>query len=203
MDTILLMDSARILEWGGFIILLILIYAETGLLLGLIIPGGETLLFTAGLLTGTETLNAPLLLLLLGLIIVGFLGDLTGYWIGKKYGKQLYEKEDRWYFKKKYLKMTEDFYQNHKKTALLIGKFLPVIRPFNPVIAGTTGINFSVFLSISLLACILYMSFFILLGYFLGNKFPVIKDYLGWIIPISICIALIPVIIQIRKMRRK
>lgn len=193
------MEPTQIIEWGGFIIIVILIFAETGLLLGLVIPGGETLLFAAGLLSGTETLKIPLLLLLGSVILAGILGDLSGYMIGKKFGQGLYQKEDTWYFKKKYLYMTEDFYKKHERSSLLIGKFLPVIRPFNPVISGTTGMDLPVFLTFSILAVALYMSAFILLGYFLGNEFPIIKEYLLWIIPISIVIALIPVVIQIRK----
>jgi membrane-associated protein len=195
------MDPTQLIEWGGFIIIAILIFAETGFLLGLVIPGGETLLFTSGLLVSTDTLKVPIIILTGTLVFAGILGDLSGFMIGKKLGRGLYEKKDTWYFKKKYLQMTEDFYLKHKRSSLIVGKFLPVIRPFNPVISGITKMPFAIFIGASSLACILYMSSFILIGYFLGGKFPFIKDYLGWIIPISIVVALIPVIIQFRKMR--
>lgn len=202
MFTVFLIEPTQIIEWGGLLIIMFLIFSETGILLGLVIPGGETLLLAAGLLTGTDTLKPPLAILLVCLITAGILGDLAGYWIGKQYGQKLFHKKDTWYFKKKYLYMTRDFYLKHKKGSLIIGKFLPVIRPFNPVISGTTGIPLATFLGISIPASIIYIGGFVLLGYFLGNEFPLIKKYLGWIIPVSIVIALIPVVMQFRKMRK-
>ena len=200
---VFLISSQQLIEWGGFIIIAVFLFAETGLLLGLVVPGGETLLFTSGLLVSTDTLQTPLLVLLPSLIIIGIFGDISGYYIGKKFGKILYDKKDTWYFKKKYLHMTEDYYKKNKKSAILIGKFLPIIRPFNPVICGTTGMSFHVFILLSITATSLYVSAFILTGYFLGEQFPFIQNYLGWIIPISIVIALIPVVIQIKKKKRK
>jgi membrane-associated protein len=169
------------------------------LLVGLVVPGGETLIFTAGLLVSTGSLKVSIVLLLFSLIFAGICGDTSGYFIGQRFGSKLYHKKDTWYFKKKYLTLAEDFFKKHSKAALIFGKFLPIIRPFSPVISGTTGIKFSAFLSFSVVAGLLYMSTFVLSGYFLGNQFPVIKDYLGWIIPVSILVALIPIITQIRK----
>lgn len=166
-------------------------------------PGGETLIFTAGLLVSTASLDISIALLLSSLILAGIAGDASGYFIGKRFGSKLYRKDDTWYFKKKYLLMAEDFYRKHSKAALVFGKFLPVIRPFSPVISGTTGLKFPVFISLTVVASVLYMSTFILTGYVLGNQFPALKDYLGWILPLSITVALIPVIFQIRKHRKE
>ncbi|RAU82893.1 DedA family protein [Pontibacter arcticus] len=193
------MDTTSLIEWGGFLLIVILIFAETGLLIGLVVPGGETLVFTAGLLVSTGTLKIPLAVLLVALIIASIIGDSSGYYIGKKFGKKLYNKEDTWYFKKKYLHLATDYFSKHSKAAIIFGKFLPIIRPFSPVVSGTTDIKFTNFMFLTVTASILYMCTFALAGYLLGSQFPAIKDYLGWILPISIIVALIPVIKQVRK----
>ena len=196
------MDTTSIIEWGGFAVIMLLVFAETGLLLGLVVPGGETLVFTAGLLVSTNTLSVPVTVLLGALIVAGFLGDICGYLIGKKMGRRLYEKEDTWYFKKKYLKMAEDYLHNHSKKSMILGKFLPVIRPFTPVVSGVTKLPMYVLLTVSALACILYMSTFVLAGYFLGNQFPIIQDYIGWILPISIIISIYVFWRQVKKHKK-
>lgn len=196
---ILLFGSTELIAWGGIFIIALLIFAETGFLLGLIIPGGETLVFTAGILVSTGTLQIHVFVLLVILIVAGFAGDFSGYFIGKKYGHRLYAKEDSWYFKKRYLLLAESFFKNNTRSALIVGKFMPVIRPFSPLMAGVSGMKQTYFIALSFTAVVIYMSFFLLLGYFLGNRFPNIKNYLGWILPISILVLLIPVFIQIRK----
>lgn len=197
------MDTTSLIEWGGFLIITLLVFAETGLLIGLVVPGGETLVFTAGLLVSTNSLSVSVPVLLGALIIAGIAGDTSGYFIGKKFGSKLFEKEDTWYFKKKYLCMAADYFEKHSKAALIFGKYLPIIRPFGPVFSGTTNMKLPTFMSLTVVAGVLYMSTYVLAGYFLGNQFPVIKDYLGWILPISIVLALIPIANQIRKSKKK
>jgi membrane-associated protein len=200
---LLLIETSGLIEWGGFLIIVVFVFAETGLLLGLIVPGGETLLFTAGLLVSTRTLSVDILTLLICIILAAIAGDISGFFIGRKFKNKLYRKKDTWYFKKKYLTLAERYIEKHKKSALVFGKFLPVIRPFSPVITGTTHMPFPAFLPLSAIAVVLYVTAFTLAGYLLGSQFPQIKDYLGFILPISIIVALIPVINQIRKQKRQ
>lgn len=198
-DTMLLIETSGLIEWGGFLIIVCFVFAETGLLLGLIVPGGETLLFTAGLLVSTRTINVNITTLLIAIILAAIIGDISGFYIGRRLKNKLYKKQDSWYFKKKYLSIAEKYINDHKKTSLIFGKFLPVIRPFTPVITGTSRMALSTFIPLSLVAVILYVSAFTLAGYFLGSQFPQIKNYLGWILPISILVALVPIILKIRK----
>ena len=111
---ILLVDTAW-LEWGGTTLIAALVFIETGFLLGLIVPGGETLLFTAGLLTGARTLNLPVFALIGVLIVAAVAGDLTGYWIGRKLGDRLRHHPDTFLFKRRYLDQSDEFYQKHPK----------------------------------------------------------------------------------------
>jgi membrane-associated protein len=201
MSMTLLIDTSGLIEWGGFLLIVLFVFAETGLLLGLVVPGGESLLFTTGLLVSTEALQMNIFTLLLCIVLAALAGDLSGFYIGRKFKNRLYRRKDTWYFKKKYLRMAEQYINKHKRAALIFGKFLPIIRPFTPVITGTTHMPFLSFFPLSSVAVLLYVSAFTLTGYLLGTQFPQIKDYLGFILPVSILVALIPVILQIRKHR--
>ncbi|HEY0897507.1 MAG TPA: DedA family protein [Sphingobacteriaceae bacterium] len=199
---LLLIETSELIEWGGFLLIVAFVFAETGLLLGLVVPGGETLLFTSGLLVSTRTLQVDIVTLVLCIIVAAIAGDISGFYIGRNFKDRLYRKKDTWYFKKKYLTLAEDYIEKHRKGALIIGKFMPVIRPFSPVITGTTSMPSHTFIPISLVASVLYVSVFTLAGYLLGSEYPAIKNYIAYILPISIIVALIPVIMQIRKQSR-
>lgn len=196
---LLLLENSSLIEWGGLIIIIAFVFAETGLLLGLIVPGGETLLFTAGLLVSTQTLQTDITSLLIGVALAAIAGDISGFYIGRRFKDRLQRKEDTWYYKKKYLKIARDYIEKHKKGALIFGKFLPIIRPFTPVISGTSNMPFLKFLPLSLAAVILYGGTFTYGGYLLGSQVPQLKDYLGYILPVSILVALVPVIREFRK----
>ena len=198
----LFIDTTSLVAWGGLFIIALLVFAETGFLLGLAIPGGETLVFTAGLLVSTGTLDFPIFLLVLLLVLSAVLGDISGYTIGKKFSKRLHNKEDTWWYRKKYFAIARHYLTTHSRFALIGGKFLPVIRPFSPVVAGMTPVPFARFLSLTTVAAVLYVTSFVMAGYFLGKRFPVIKDYLGWILPISIAAAITIMIVQAKKYKR-
>ena len=199
----LLFNTQNIIQWGGIALIILLVFAETGLLLGLIIPGGETLLFSSGLFISTGVLHVNIFLFLALLFAAGMAGDFSGYAIASRYGQGLYKKKDTWYFKKKYLALVEDYFTRHKKRAIIIGKFMPVIRPFTPVVAGITKMKAVQYFPWAIVATAVYVSFFLLGGYLLGTRFPEIKNYLGYILPASILILLIPVVVQIRKNRNQ
>jgi membrane-associated protein len=204
MEAILgVIDNQSIIQWGGFAIIIALVYIETALLIGLVVPGGETLLFTAGLLSGTNALEVGLEIMIPVLIVAAFLGDLTGYSIGRKWGKRIYKKEDTWYFKKRHLKQAESFYKKHGKSALILGRFLPIIRTFNPLFSGTIHMSTGTFMWLIFVGIVLYISSITALGYFLGSLVPGIEKYLKFILPAIVIIALIPVIRKFRKERKK
>jgi membrane-associated protein len=195
----LLLIESSLIEWGGLFIIIAFVFLETGLLLGLIVPGGETLLFTAGLLVSTRTLQTDISTLLLGIALAAIAGDISGFYIGRKFKTRLARKKDTWYFKQKYLRMAREYVEKHKKGALILGKFLPIIRPFTPVISGTSNMPFLRFLPFTIAAVILYAGTFVYGGYLLGSQVPQLKDYLGYILPVSILVALIPIIREFRK----
>jgi membrane-associated protein len=194
-----LMETSNLIEWGGIALVALLIFAETGLLLGLVIPGGETLVFTTGLLISTKVLHTDVTMMLPLLVVAGFAGDTSGYLIGRKFGPNLYTKKDTWYFKQKYLKAVQRFFIKYKKRTIFIGKFLPIIRPFTPLTAGITKLPRVLFFGSSLLATAVYMSTFLLAGYYLGDRFPQLKNYLHWVLPASVILLVGPVIWKLKK----
>ena len=174
-------NPEHIIRVGGIILILLIVFAETGLFFGFFLPG-DTLLFTAGLLSATGVLATPVVPLLLLVIVAAIIGDATGYWFGRKVGNRLYLKKENIFFKKKYLSLTESYYNKYGGMTLVIGRFLPVVRTFAPIIAGTVKMNYKKFTMFNISGGIVWSTFFILAGYFLGIKFPSIIEHMEYFI---------------------
>jgi membrane-associated protein len=169
------------IEHGGIGLIALLVFVETGLLIGLIVPGGETLLFSAGLLTGVGTLRWPVVGLIVLLVAAAVAGDVTGFFLGRRIGGRLQHRPDSWWFKRRYVERSERFYQQHPRRALLVGRFLPIIRTFNPLLAGSSGLSGSRFLLLTGLGSLAYVTALVLAGYFLGQAFPKLGDYVQYL----------------------
>lgn len=187
-----LFHPESIIRYGGIILLLAVVFAETGLFFGFFLPG-DSLLFTAGLLCGTGAFDVHILALLFSVSAAGILGNLAGYYFGHKAGPALFKRDDSLLFKKRYLYMAEDFYKRHGGLALVAGRFLPIIRTFAPILAGAIKMNFRIFMFYNIIGCMLWVFGLISLGYYLGTTFPAVKDYLEYIIIGLIIITAIPV----------
>ena len=186
----------EMIRYGGLALICAIVFIETGLLLGIIIPGGDSLLFTTGLLCATNILPTNIYLLIPLLIISGTLGDLLGYTIGKKMGKGLYKRQDSWYFKKKHLHSAEQFYKTKGRTAIIAGKFVPVIRTFNPLLAGVSNYNLPLYILSTFIGTTLWICTLVLGAYFIGKKFPELENYIHLIIPGIILLSIIPLLIK-------
>lgn len=169
------------IEHGGIGLISLLVFVETGLLIGLVVPGGETLLFSAGLLTGVGTLHWPLWALIALLVAAAITGDLTGYFLGRRLGHRLRHRPDSWWFKRRYVERSEQFYQQHPRRALLLGRFLPIIRTFNPLLAGSSGLSAARFLLLTALGSVAYVTALVLAGYGLGQVFPELGHYVQYL----------------------
>jgi len=184
------------IRYGGIALICAIVFIETGLLLGIIIPGGDSLLFTTGLLCATNIIKTDIYLLLPLMIVSGILGDLLGYTIGKKMGKSFYKRQDSWIFKKKHLQQAEQFYQSKGRTAIIAGKFIPVIRTFNPLLAGVSNFNLPLYLVSTLIGTTLWICTLVLGAYIIGKKFPQLENYIHYIIPGIILLSVIPLVIK-------
>jgi membrane-associated protein len=189
-----LTNPESIIQYGGLWLLVFVIFAETGLLVGFFLPG-DSLVFISGLFCATnpELLNASFPFVLFLLITAAITGNTFGYFFGRKAGKKLYQREDSLFFKKKHLVATEEFYSRHGGKTLILGRFLPIIRTFAPILAGVIKIDFKKFMIYNVIGAIAWIGSLSSLGFFLGSQFPEIKSYLGYIVIFLIVITSIPV----------
>jgi membrane-associated protein len=195
-----LTNPQSIIHYGGLWLLLFVVFAETGLFIGFFLPG-DSLIFISGLLCATkpELLHSSFFVLLILLISAAVLGNIVGYWFGKKTGEKLFSKKDSFLFKQKHLVATKLFYEKHGGKTLVLGRFLPIIRTFAPILAGVIAIDFKQFMIYNVLGAVAWIASIASIGYFLGKHFPQTENYLGAIIVGLIIITTIPVIKQFGK----
>jgi membrane-associated protein len=192
-----LTDAQSIISLG-FYFLLIVVFAETGLFFGFFLPG-DYLLFMAGLLCSSGKFNVSIYTLVLSLIAAGVLGNFTGYWFGYRTGPALFNKNDSIFFKKRYIVVAEEFYAKHGGMALVLGRFFPIIRTFAPIFAGVVKVDFKKFTLYNFIGSVAWVNTFTLAGYFLGRKYPQLKDYLQYVVLGLITVTTIPLVFAFLK----
>ncbi|MBD1393811.1 DedA family protein [Mucilaginibacter glaciei] len=188
-----LTDAQSILSTGGFYLLLIVVFAETGLFFGFFLPG-DYLLFLAGVLSAAGMIDAPIHVLVISLIVAGVLGNYMGYWFGYRTGPMLFTRNDSFFFKKKYVTVAEEFYSKYGGMALILGRFFPIVRTFAPIFAGVVRVDLKKFTIYNVIGSIAWVNTLTLAGYFLGLQFPQLKHNLQYIVLGLIVITTIPLI---------
>ena len=176
-----LLDSQEIITTGGLLLIILIVFAENGLFFGFFLPG-DYLLFSAGLLCGTDVISVNIWTMVFSVTLAAFLGSYTGYYFGLLLGRNLYRKKENVFFKYKYLVKTRFYYMKYGGKTLIISRFLPVVRTFAPILAGAVRMDFKKFTLYNLWGSIIWVFSLTLLGYYLGQQFPGIIDYLHWII---------------------
>ena len=156
-----------ITSFGVFAILLV-IFAESGLLIGFVLPG-DSLLFTAGYMVQQNILHIDIHIFALLVFAAAVLGDSVGYSFGHKVGRKLFEKENSRFFKKKYLEQTEKFYDKHGSATIVLARFVPIVRTFAPIVAGASKMHYKTFLTFNLIGGFLWSSEFVYLGFYAGE----------------------------------
>jgi membrane-associated protein len=174
-------------------LLVIVVFAETGVMVGFFLPG-DSLLFTAGLLTAAGVIDNSIFTVLISVSLAAILGDNLGYFVGKKMGQSLFKKKESWLFKPEYVTITKQFYDKHGGKALIVGRFLPIIRTFAPILAGVVNLEYSKFILYSITGGVLWVFSLILAGYFLGRYVPGVKEYLEYIIIFMVIVTAIPIV---------
>jgi membrane-associated protein len=188
---------------GGIILLLVIIYLETGFFLGLVLPGGDYLIFTAGLLAGTHFLDVSVYVLVPAMIGAAILGDYTGYMKGRWLGPKLFDKEENKIFKRSYLQRSTKFYQKFGVWAFIISRFMPVVRTLMPMLAGASHISFKRYSFYNILGAMIWIGTLAPLGYFLGSKYPQLMNYSIYFLVGFIVIASTPVVTSYIKNHRR
>jgi membrane-associated protein len=166
MELLHLLEPRKLITTFGFIGLLAIVYAESGLFFGFFLPG-DSLLFTAGIVAAAGDLN--LAALVIGLSIAAITGDATGYWYGKKFGRRLFQRENSIWFNRKHLERAHDFYEKHGGKAIIMARFLPVVRTFVPIVAGMALMTYAKFATFNVVGGIGWVVSMTVGGYFFGN----------------------------------
>lgn len=184
------LDLKVLLETVGYIGLFAIVFAESGLFFGFFLPG-DSLLFTAGLLAAAGHFKLSIVIILS--LIAAILGDSFGYYFGLKTGKRLFKKEDSLVFNKKNLEKSQAFYASHGAKTIILARFIPVVRTFAPILAGTSHMPYPKFLAYNVIGGFIWVLSMTLLGALLGNTIPNIDAY---ILPIAfgiIAVSLLPI----------
>jgi membrane-associated protein len=184
----------------GYIFIFLIIFAESGLLIGFFLPG-DSLLFSLGL-AAAHGYPHILLLLLVG-SAGAILGDSVGYLFGQRVGPTLFSRNDSLLFKKKDLHKAHEFYEEHGKETILLARFTPIIRTFAPIVAGSSDMAYHTFLIYNILGGIGWVTSISLIGYFLGNVIPNIDHYILPIVVVIVILSAIPPVLEYLKHTKK
>lgn len=185
----------------GFWVVIIacgIIFAETGLLVGFFLPG-DSLLFTAGLLVSTGAMPVNIWVLIVMLVVSGFIGNQLGYYIGYKAGPAIFNKPDSRLFKKQHVDNAHAFFERHGGKALILARFVPIVRTFVPVIVGVAKMDMRKFLLFNAIGAIAWAGGVTYLGYVLGYNFPWVQNNLDIIFLAIVAVSVIPIGIEFLK----
>jgi len=184
----------------GLLGVFIIVFAESGLLIGFFLPG-DSLLFTAGFLASQGYFSVALLIILS--FIAAVTGDSVGYAFGKNIGPKLFKREDSLLFKKDNIKKAQSYYDKYGVKTIILARFIPIVRTFAPIVAGIGTMKYSTFLTYNIIGGLIWTAGVSLAGFFLGSLIPNVDKYLLPIILLIIFISALPPIIEILKSRFK
>jgi membrane-associated protein len=208
-----MMDNVALLQWldptyildqlGPWALagVVFIIFAECGLLIGFFLPG-DSLLFATGLFISTGDIKEPLWLALVVLCAAAVLGNLCGYWIGRKAGPKLFDKPDSKLFKTEYVDKTHAFFDKYGPRAIVLARFVPIVRTFITAVAGVGKMDYRVYATYSAIGGVAWVCLLTILGYFLGtNQF--VKDNLEIVLILIVLVSVIPIVIEYLRSRRE
>lgn len=185
----------KIVQTGGALLVGGIIFAESALLIGILLPGGDTLLFVTGFLAAQGHLQIHGLIL--AIIVGAILGDNVGYTIGRRAGPRLFRKDDGLFFRRDHIQRAESFYANHGGKTVTLARFVPIVRTFAPMIAGVGKMDRKRFMFYNVLGAVVWGVSIPMLGYLLGSRIPNLDSYLGPILIIAFILAFIPPLVPI------
>lgn len=204
MDWLLHPDLGPLLDRGSGVFVLVLclvVFAESGLLIGFFLPG-DSLLFSAGLVLALND-RADLLLVTLPLVfLAAALGDQAGYAFGARVGPSLFRRPDSRLFKQENVTRSHEFFERHGARALVLARFVPIVRTFTPILAGVSGMRYRTFFAFNVIGALAWSCLAMLLGYWLGDRFPKLENYLTPILFAIVALSVLPMLLELRKARR-
>ena len=192
--------SAERLAAAGIVVLMLVIFAETGLLVGFFLPG-DSLLFTAGLLVAQGTLDVSIWAMIVLLPLAAIAGDQTGYTIGKVTGPRIFNRPDSRIFQQEYVDKSYAFFEKYGGRTIVLARFVPIVRTFAPVIAGVSKMSRRVFTTYNVVGAILWAAGIPILGYNLG-KIDWVAENLEKVLLGVVFLSILPIIVEVARARR-
>jgi len=187
-----LFNVKGLIEWGGTLLVCVIVFVETGFFVGFFLPG-DSLLVTAGVFAASGHLRLAQLVILVPLCAI--VGDQIGYWIGRKAGQALYRREDSLIFRKKHLERAHQFYEKYGGKTVILARFVPIIRTFCPPVAGAAQMSYGRYFAYDIAGGLLWGAGMILGGYLLGRQIPNIGENIHYVIAIVIFLSILPPVI--------
>jgi len=191
--------SQVVTGWYGYGLLFLIVFAETGLLVGFFFPG-DSLLFTVGVVAGAGQLNIVLICALL--VVASITGDQSGYFLGRRTGPKIFSRPDSRLFKQEYVRRTQAFYEKYGGKTLIMAKFVPIVRTFAPFMAGVGRMRYIRFFSFNIFGGLGWVISMTLAGYFLGG-IPIVRRHFEKVVILIILVSLIPVVLQAISARKQ
>jgi len=195
----------RTIAAAGYVVLILVVFAETGLAMGFFLPG-DSLLVVAGIFAARGDLNVAVLLFTL--FVAAVAGDAVGFWTGQKLGPRLFKRPKSLVFRPSHLEKANAFYQKYGGKTIIIARFVPIVRTFAPIVAGAANMEYRKFFVFNVVGGFAWVFSMILTGYFLGNllrdRFGVnLDEHIEWVVIIVVALSLLPPVIEYLKSRRE
>jgi membrane-associated protein len=195
-----LYDVRGLIQWGGYTALAVIVFAETGLLVGFFLPG-DSLLVTAGVFAALGVLDLWVLNLLL--IPLAIAGDALNYTIGRRTGPAIFRREDGFFFKKAHLIRAQKFYERHGGKTVVLARFLPIVRTFAPYAAGMAGMPYRRFALFNVVGAVAWVASMTLIGYTLVKLIPDVERHIHLVIAAVIVLSFVPGLVEVLRERRR
>lgn len=189
----------ELIRSGGAPLVCTIVFIETGFFVGFFLPG-DSLLITAGIFSYAGVI--PLKWLLVPVMLCAIAGDQLGYWIGRSAGAALYSREDSFFFRRSHLLRAHDFYEKYGGRAVILARFVPIIRTFCPPVAGAARMSYPSYLAFDIFGGVCWIGTTILGGYTLGHLVPNIGQYIHYVIGVVVLLSILPAIVGLLKARK-
>jgi membrane-associated protein len=187
------MNSEEIIQTGGLLAIILIVYIENGLFFGFFLPG-DYLLFLSGVFVSTGLLEVSVFTLFFAIMAAAIAGSFTGYVSGRFFGDKIQNRKDSLFFKQKYITKTRKYFEKYGSRTLIIARFLPIVRTFAPILAGLVSMNFIRFTIYNIIGGFIWAFTLVGSGYYLGIKYPWLIDYVHYIIIFFLAITTFTVI---------
>ncbi len=183
------------------LVVMAIVFADSGLLVGFFLPG-DSLLFSAGLLAATSGGRLNVAVLVAGSFLAAFAGEQVGYWFGTRVGPTLFGRPDSRFFKQDQLTRSREFFDRHGPRALVLARFVPVVRTCTPVLAGVSAMRWRTFVTYNLAGAAAWSTLATLLGWGLGTHFSQLGEHLTVVLALIVAVSLVPILVEYRRTRR-